>query len=267
MKSSFSFIKDSVLLRMTIAVVAGVFLVVGTAGASTTISTNILTGGTLGALGVSTFGATASTTISAAGLLVTPGATVNGTLGVVGIATFGATASTTISTAGLLTTPAASTTMLSCLNNCTFGSSATSSFTAAGVLTLQNGETISNATDNTIAVTATNVTFSGLASSTTMKVGSDAVSTISGLIFGSCTLGTAAVTSASTTYADCTGATGVTSSYKVFVQATSSIPVATFVTAASSTETTGTINVRLHATNGAADITAATVSLNFWAVR
>src|SRR3989338_11590623 len=197
MKSSFSFIKDSVLLRMTIAVVAGVFLVVGTAGASTTISTNILTGGTLGALGVSTFGATASTTISAGGLLVTRGTTVNGPLGVIGISTFGATASTTISAAGLLTTPNASTTALSCLNNCTFGSSATSSFTAAGVLTLQNGETISNATDGTIAVTATNVTFSGLASSTTMKVGSDAVSTVSGVIFGFCNIPATTVTATS----------------------------------------------------------------------
>src|SRR3989338_2004052 len=234
MKSSFSFIKDSVLLRMTIPVVAGVFLVVGTAGASTTISTNILTGGTLGALGVSTFGATASTTISAAGLLVTPGATVNGTLGVVGIATFGATASTTISTAGLLTTPAASTTMLSCLNNCTFGSSATSSFTAAGVLTLQNGETISNATNNTIAITATNVTFSGLASSTTLKVGDDAVSTISGLVFGYCTAPSLNVAATSSATLICASATGVTTSYRVFVQATSSLPANFVVQAASS---------------------------------
>src|SRR3989344_4671403 len=95
------------LLPVIPAVTVWLFAVVAFVNATTTISTNILTGGTLGALGVSTFGATASTTISAAGLLVTPGATVNGTLGVVGIATFGATASTTISTAGLPTTPAA----------------------------------------------------------------------------------------------------------------------------------------------------------------
>lgn len=256
---------------MAIAVVAGVFLVVGTAGAATTISTNILTAGTLGALGVSTFGATASTTISTAGLLVTPGATVNGTLGVIGIATFGATASTTISAAGLLTTPAASTTMLSCMGNCAFGGSATSTFTAAGVLTLQNGETISNATDNTIAITSTNVTFSGLASSTTFKVGDDNVSTVSGMIFGYCSLSSSvAVTSTSTNYASCTGATGVTSSYRVFVQATSSLPAGLTLVAASSTGTTGTLSLQFGnfaASTTPSTINTGTISLNFWAVR
>lgn len=235
MKSTFSFIKDNALLRMTIAVVAGVLLVVGTAGASTTISTNILTGGTLGALGVSTFGATASTTISAAGLLVTPGATVNGTLGVIGVASFGATA--------------------------------TSTFTAAGVLTLQNGETISNATDNTIAITSTNVTFSGLASSTTFKVGDDNVSTVSGMIFGTCTA-SLTVTASSSAYANCTGATGVTSSYKVFVEATSSLPTRLNIVAASSTATSGTINLLV--SNSGIDggnVTASVNTLNFWAVR
>src|SRR3989344_6309662 len=237
MKSSFSFIKDSVLLRMTIAVVAGVFLVVGTAGASTTISTNILTGGTLGALGVSTFGATASTTISAAGLLATPNA---------------------------------STTALSCLNNCTFGSSATSSFTAAGVLTLQNGETISNATDGTIAVTATNVTFSGLASSTTFIVGAGSASTISGLAFGYCTFASVSVNATSSNMASCTGATGVTSGDRIFVQATSSLPDNFVIEAASSTAD-GVIQVRLFnmatttADSGADD--TGINSLNFWAVR
>jgi len=268
MKSSFSFIKDSVLLKMTIAVVAGVFLVVGTAGAATTISTNILTAGTLGAMGVSTFGATASTTISAAGVLTTPSAVVNGTLGVIGVSTFGATASTTISAAGVLTAPSALFNgTLGAIGVASFGATATSTFTAAGVLTLQNGETISNATNDTIAITSTNVTFSGLASSTTLKVGSDTVSTISGLIFGTCNLTTATITATSTGYATCTGATGVTSSYTVFVQATSSLPAGLVINAASTTGTTGTLSLRVNNVNAGADTATGGISVNFWAVR
>ena len=54
MKGSFAFIRDSSLLKMIIAVVAGVLFVVGFAGAATTISTNISTGGTLSVTGAST---------------------------------------------------------------------------------------------------------------------------------------------------------------------------------------------------------------------
>ncbi len=114
--------------------------------------------------------------------------------------------------------------------------------------------------------TTTSLYVSGIASSTTLKVGNDTVSTISGMIFGACSVQTANVAAASTTYANCTGATGVTSSYKVFVQATST-PVATMITAASSTATTGTLQIRFHADAGASNITADTVFLNFWAVR
>ena len=133
--------------RTTILALAVVFVSAGIAQAATTISTSILTNGTLGATGVSTFGATASTTISAAGLLVTPGATVNGTLDVIGISTFGATASTTISAAGAVSMPStlsvtglsslsfASSTLFSA-NSAYFGSSATSTFSSAGALTL-----------------------------------------------------------------------------------------------------------------------------------
>src|SRR3989344_2043303 len=61
---------------------------------------------------------------------------------------------------------------------------------------------------------------------------------------------------ATTTYALCTGATGVISGDKVFVQATSSLPVSTIITAASSTATAGTINLRFHALAGAETIAA-----------
>lgn len=58
----FSFIKDGGWLTMTIAVVVGVFTVVGAAQAVTTISTNVDTGGTLNVTGLSTL-TNASTTI------------------------------------------------------------------------------------------------------------------------------------------------------------------------------------------------------------
>src|SRR3990167_10517969 len=47
MKSTFTFIRSNNWLAMTIAVVAGVFLVVGGVQAATTISTNISTAGTV----------------------------------------------------------------------------------------------------------------------------------------------------------------------------------------------------------------------------
>lgn len=224
MKSSFSFIKDSALLKMTIAVVAGVLFVVGTATAATTISTNISTGGTLAVTGASTL-------------------------------------------TGLTSMIQASSTRFSVHDTAYFGGTATSTFTSAGVLSLQNGETISNATDNTIAITSTNVTFSGLASSTTMKVGNDNVSTVSGIIFGTCTA-SLTVTASSSAYADCTGATGVTSSYKVFVEATSSLPTRLNIVAASSTATAGTINLLVENTGiTGGNVTASVNTLNFWAVR
>ena len=77
-----------------------IFVSAGIAQAATTISTNILTNGTLSATGISTFGATASTTISAAGALVSPNILINGPLNGVGVVKFGATATSTITAAG-----------------------------------------------------------------------------------------------------------------------------------------------------------------------
>lgn len=132
--------------RTTVIALAVVFVSAGIAQAATTISTNILTNGTLGATGVSTFGGSASTTISAAGVLTAPSAIINGTLASLGASSFGATA--------------------------------TSSFTSAGVLTLQNGETISNATDNVITLTAATTSLSGALRLTGTTAGYNALATI-----------------------------------------------------------------------------------------
>ena len=134
----------------------------------------------------------------------------------------------------------------------------------AGTLTVGGVSTLSG---NTILSTASST---GLVKVKSLKVEGTNGSTVSSIIFGYCTLAAIDVSAATTTYALCTGAgdvANVTSSDKVFVQATSSLPVATVVTAASSTATTGTINVRFHATAGATAISAATVSLQVWAVR
>lgn len=61
--------------RATRVLILALTVVIAGAGitqAATTLSTNILTNGTLGVTGVSTFGGTASTTISVAGVLTTP---------------------------------------------------------------------------------------------------------------------------------------------------------------------------------------------------
>ena len=221
MKNSFEFIRDNNWLAMTIAVVAGVFLVVGGVQAATTISTNIETGGTLSVTGLSTLGQASSTRFSVH-------------------------------------------------DTAYFGGTATSSFTAAGVLTLQNGETISNATNNTIAVTATNITFSGLASTSALKVGDEvSVSTINGLIFGYCTAPSLNVAATSSATLICASATGVASTDRVFVQATSSLP-ANFVVQAASSSATDTIQIRVFNMATSTPSYAADTginSFNYWAVR
>ena len=198
-----------------------------------------------------------------------------GVLFVVGGVQAATTISTNISTGGTLdvtgltTMIQASSTRFSVHDTAYFGGTATSSFTAAGVLTLQNGETISNATNNTIAITATNVTFSGLASSTTLKVGDDAVSTISGLVFGYCTAPSLNVAATSSATLICASATGVTTSYRVFVQATSSLP-ANFVVQAASSSAADTIQIRVFNMATSTHSYAADTginSFNFWAVR
>ena len=137
-------------------------------------------------------------------------------------------------------------------------------------VTLENGETITNGTNGDITFGATNTVIAGTASSSAIKVGDENVPTINGMAFGYCTIAAIDVSAATTTYAMCvqpTDAANVISGDRIFVQATSSLPVATVITAASTTATTGTINLRFHATTGATAIAANTVSVWIWAVR
>ena len=116
------------------------------------------------------------------------------------------------------------------------------------------------------ATTTGNSVTTGTASSTKLMVGSDQVSTISGIIAGYCTIAATVLTASTTSYVSCASATGLTSSYRVFVQATSTPPAVVIVAASS---TTGAINVGVLDT-GLGTTTIGYIgptSLNFWAVR
>lgn len=288
MKSSLSFIRNNNWLAMTIAVVAGVFFVVGGVQAATTISTNVSTGGTLSVTGASTltgltsmiqasstrfsvhdtayFGGTATTTINSAGNV-----SVAGTLSVTGASTH----------TGLTSMIQASSTRFSVFDTAYFGGTATSTFSSTGALTLkadltlQNDETISNSTDGTITLAATNLVFVGTASTSAIKVGDEAnVSTINGLVFGYCVTGSITIpatnASSTQTYTNCTPSGGtsiINSGDRVFVQATSSLPYHVVIQSASSTASGGLINIGLTNFSTSTSPAAAIYSFNFWAVR
>lgn len=140
-------------------------------------------------------------------------------------------------------------------------------------ITLLNGETITNATDGTITLGATNLVMVGTASTSAIKVGDEpAAPTINGMVFGYCSFSDVTSFTASTTkYVNCTTVPAgalTASDMRVFVQATSSFD-APFVITAASTTGVSTINLRVLNTglDGTADETLGGTSVNFWAVR
>ena len=139
-------------------------------------------------------------------------------------------------------------------------------------LTLLNGETITNATDGVVQVTATTLKLIGTASTSALIVGDEpAAPTINGMVFGYCSFANVASFTASTTkYTNCTTepAGALLVGDRVFVQATSSFDSRFVITAAS---TTGVSTINLRILNTGLDGTASTsldgTSINFWAVR
>lgn len=205
----------------------------------------LITISVLVAIGLIALSVSAATTIST-------NISTGGTLSVTGLATLGNASTTVLSTTGNFIVNGFATTTASNGNIAT-----------AGTLSVTGASTLTGA-----VTTGGALTVGTTASSTSLIVGSDQVSTINGLIFGFCTIPATTVAASSTAYANCTGATGVTSSYRVFVQATSSLPDNIILTAASSTGTTGTINVKLFNLGIPTGGTASGVnSFNFWAVR
>ena len=258
MKGVISSIRGSQFVSMTAAVVAGTFLVVSLVNASTTISTDITTGGsvyassTLAVTGAATFFSPITGALAASSTFqVTGNQTDYGTLTVVGKTTMGNASSTLLSNSGV-----------SWLNGAT---------TVGGALTY-GGVTLTNAVTGTGSmVLSASPTFTGTvvtaaASSSSLKVGTGTESTLNSLIFGFCTANVS-VTASSTAFADCTGAGQVTTGDYVFVMATSSLPTRIILQAASSTATAGTIQLQLFNTgiNGG-DSGALVASFNYLAI-
>ncbi|MBI2025634.1 hypothetical protein HYT04_02530 [Candidatus Kaiserbacteria bacterium] len=162
-------------VRTTILALAVVFVSAGIAQASTTISTNISTGGTLtmtdktalAAIGQASttmisvtsnayFGGTATSSFSSAGAL-TLIAALTGTTG---------SFSSTLNVTGSTTLSSASTTWLSALTKASFGSTATSSFNSAGALTLAGALSGTSGTFSTTLGVTGLTTLSGGATTT-----------------------------------------------------------------------------------------------------
>lgn len=266
-------------LLIIASVLGAVTLSAAFAGAVTTIDTNINTGGTLTVSGA----AAASSTLQVTGAVTTYGSLTLGDAvadSVTANAYFTQLRIGTGSTFGHIGTVGSDELgvegdveidgiawfdgVLQASSTALFGSGGT----FYSDITLQNAETISNSTDGTITLTATNLKFVGTASTSAIRVGDEpAAPAINGLVHGYCTIADISiVTASSTIYTDCTSSvTGaLTTSDRIFVQATSSMPAPIVVQAASSTGVS-TINIRLD--NRGATPAAGPVSLNFWAVR
>lgn len=179
-------------------------------------------------------------------------------LSVLGGVTLGATlvgAVTTIST-NVVTEGTLSVTGLSTL---TAGYVSQASSTVVGAFTATGAATLGSTLGVTGATTLASTTATGF------KVGQTGTRH-TGFLSGYCTIAATSLTASTTTQVTCSGATGVTTSYRVFVQATSSLPSPIVIQTA--TSSTNAIEVRLLDTGlgtttlGGIDPT----SLNFWAV-
>ena len=222
--------------RVLVLSLAVIFVGAGIAQAATTLSTNILTNGTLGATGVSTFGGTASTTISVAGVLTTPSSAVALFLG------------------------GASTTQFTLLSGDTIKNSTASTTNVSGTLT-----------PDVLAVTG--ATSLASTTATSFKVGNLGTQ-MSQIVSGYCVTAASALTGANATSTltnvNCTpytsagvAVTNLTAgTSRVLVMATSSLPSYVLIQAASTTGT-ATINVNLLNTSTSTTVASAVYAFNF----
>ena len=232
-------------LSQASSTVVGNLTVTGTFSPAQTVATSFLVGGGYGDTGV---------TISTAGVIQANGALeINGfatttaangnfaTLGtLVGSSTLqvtgAATLYSTLSVTGVTTLVNASSTNESISGNLWVGGNATT--TAAGAISTNGSLTLANTS-----------------------------TAINGIVFGFCNIANSGnITASSTGYFNCTGATGVTTSHRVFVQATSSLPTNLIVVAASSTAQ-DTINLLIYNTGTTGLVAPGGISLNFFGIR
>ncbi len=237
-------------------------------------------------------GGTATTTIDSAGnLSVIGNATTTGQQRVTGHFNVNGNATTTsagnISTQGTLTVTGASSlsSTLAVTDVSTFtgradlnGQASTTRLSVFDTLYVGGTSTTTitgNNTASTIAYASTTaITVSGTASTSVMIVGGNSTNgTLAGLIFGTCDLQQSSITASTTRGVQCTTATGISTAYKVFVMATSSltgtlgaVPASNgFIIVSASSTAANVIGVELSNLTGAAATPAGT--LNFWAVR
>lgn len=153
---------------------------------------------------------------------------------------------------------------LTTYGNTVLGNAVGDTITVAGTFTSTAATASTLPFASTTAITATT------ASTTNLIVGGDSTAgTFAGMIMGTCEITSRSLTATTTAGFACTGATNVTSAYKIFVTATSTLGNATTpfgfsVTAASSTAN-GTLGVQIANLTGADNTPDGT--LNFWAVR
>jgi hypothetical protein len=90
---------------------------------------------------------------------------------------------------------------------------------------------------------------------------------ISSIVFGSCNITSlSSIASSTVAYFDCTTSASVTTSHRVFVQATSSLPSTLIIQAASSTAN-GTINLRIYNASTSASTASGAIGINFFGIR
>ncbi|MBI4276554.1 hypothetical protein HY629_01805 [Candidatus Uhrbacteria bacterium] len=213
-----------------------------TPGASFSVEGHALIGGT------ATIGVISATST----LSVTGATTLSSTLGVTGVSTFTGRADLN---------GQASTTRLSAFDRIYVGGTASSTI---------RGD---NVASELPYASSTSMTWTGTASTSVLRVGGfdGANGTLAGMIFGTCDIAQTSIVASTTAFRNCSSATGISTAYKVFVQATSSLganlasPSNGFIIVSASSTAANTISVELSNLTGAANIPTGT--LNFWAVR
>ena len=179
-----------------------------------------------------------------------------------GVMNIGTTTATTINIGGSQALTKilgnASTTMVSLSDSLWVGGNATT--TSAGAIS--TGSTLNVSGDTTLSTASS----TGLVKIHQLKIATTG-STLVGMAFGYCTAASANITATTTGMVSCTGATGVLSGDRVFIQATSSLPNSMVIQAASTTANE-VIQVDIFNAGDLAGTVASGInSFNFWAVR
>ena len=245
---------------VVLATLLSLFLVALITYGATTISTNVSTGGTLDVTGATTLNAAVTL-----GDAVTDNITITGN----------ATSSNTFNVAGNFKVNGYATTSGSSGNFATAGT-----LTVTGATELNGAVTLGDAAVDAIIITGNASTTNSLtigktASTTKLVVGGDDVhGTFASIIFGTCNL-TATTLSASTTKNfPCTSATGVRTTDKVLVNATSTLVSGGYIeqiyirAASSSADNNNQINVDITNSGITSGVDKAiSGTLQFWAYR